>query len=294
MAIEQSNMIQLPNLAGRTIVVTGASSGIGAATARGLATAGARVILAVRDVAKGARVAESIAGDTEVRSLRLDDLASVRAFADAWSGPLDILINNAGIMMVDEGRTADGFERQIGTNHLGPFALTNLLLPHIMDRVVTVSSNAHARGRIDLSDLNWRRRPYSASQAYSDSKLANLLFTFELQRRLTATGSSVRALAVHPGMIKTNLFGHASGGQAAMIRAIGRFLLQSPEVGARPTLFAATRDIPGGSFIEPGGFGHLRGAPEIAKASGAAYDVTRARALWELSTRQTLVARALA
>ena len=201
----------LPDMTGRTVVVTGASSGIGAATARALAAAGATVVLAVRDVAKGELVAATFTGRAEVRELDLASLASIRAFAAAWTGDLDILVNNAGIMMVPEGRTADGFERQIGTNHLGPFALTNLLLPRITDRVVTVSSNAHERGRIDLDDLNWERRPYRASQAYSDSKLANLLFTFELQRRLAAAGSSVRALAVHPGMVRTNLFGHATG-----------------------------------------------------------------------------------
>jgi NAD(P)-dependent dehydrogenase (short-subunit alcohol dehydrogenase family) len=277
------------DLSGRTVVVTGASSGIGAASARALARAGARVTLAVRDVAKGELVAASISGVVDVRPLRLDDLASVRAFAAAWSGPLDILINNAGIMMVSEGRTVDGFERQIGTNHLGPFALTNLLLPHVTDRIVTVSSNAHARGRLDLGDLQWERRPYRTSQAYDDSKLANLLFTFELQRRLTAAGSQVRALAVHPGMVRTNLFGHASGAQAAMIRAIGRLLMQRPEGGARPTLYAASQDIPGGSFVEPGGFAHLRGDPMISAASPIAYDTAVAAALWERSARLTNV-----
>ena len=291
MAIENWSVADLPDLSGRTIVVTGASSGIGAATARELAKAGGRVVLAVRDVAKGERVAKSISGHTEVRPLRLDDLASIRAFAAQWSGPLDILINNAGIMMVDEGRTADGFERQIGTNHLGPFALTNLLLPNITDRIVTVSSNAHTRGRLDLSDLHWQRRPYRSGQVYSDSKLANMLFTFELQRRLTAAGSSVRALAVHPGMVRTNLFGHASGGQAAMIGAIGRFIMQTPQGGARPTLFAATQDIPGGSFVQPGGLAHLRGAPQVATASPAAYDVRMAQSLWDLSARLTLALR---
>jgi NAD(P)-dependent dehydrogenase (short-subunit alcohol dehydrogenase family) len=279
--------IDAPDLSGRIVVVTGASSGIGAATARALAGAGAKVVLAVRDPAKGERVAASIPGDTEVRRLRLDDLASVRAFAAGWSGPLDILINNAGIMMVDPGRTVDGFERQIGTNHLGPFALTTLLLPHLTDRIVTVTSNAHARGRLDLADLQWERRAYRSSQAYSDSKLANLLFTFELQRRLTASGSGIRAMAVHPGMVRTNLFGHASGAQAAMIRAIGRVVMLDPQAGAWPTIFAATQEIPGGSFVQPSGFAHLRGAPAIAAASPRAYDIGVARSLWEQSDELT-------
>jgi NAD(P)-dependent dehydrogenase (short-subunit alcohol dehydrogenase family) len=273
-------------MTGKVVVVTGASSGLGAATARALAGAGAKVVLAVRDQAKGERVASSIAGDTEVRPLDLEDLASVRTFAAGWTGDLDILINNAGIMLVPEARTADGFERQIGANHLGHFALTSLLLPSITDRVVTVSSNAHERGRLDLTDVNWRTRPYRSSQAYSDSKLANLLFTFELQRRLSEAGSSVRALAVHPGMVRTNLFGHRPV-QAAVFGFLGRFVMQDPEHGARSTLFAATQDIPGGSFVEPGGLAHLRGSPAIAKASPLAYDVSLARGLWDLSTRLT-------
>jgi NAD(P)-dependent dehydrogenase (short-subunit alcohol dehydrogenase family) len=274
-------------MTGRTVVVTGASSGIGEATARALAGAGAKVVLAVRDVAKGERVAATIAGDTEVRRLELDNLASVRAFAAAWSGDLDILVNNAGIMMVPEGRTVDGFERQIGTNHLGAFALTNLLLPSITDRVITVSSNAHQRGHLDLDDLHWQRRPYDGDQAYSDSKLANVLFTLELQRRLAAAGRTVCAIAVHPGMVRTNLFGHATGIPATLIKVLGRVLMQAPEHGARSTLFAATGNVAGGSFVQPGGFAHLRGAPEVGRASRAAYDEALARDLWALSARLT-------
>ena len=276
----------LPDLSGRTVVVTGGSSGIGAETARALAGAGARVVLAVRDMARGERVAATMRGKTEVRRLDLEDLASVRAFAAGWTGDLDILINNAGIMLVPEGRTVDGFERQVGTNHLGHFALTNLLVPHITDRIVTISSNAHARGRIDVDDLNWRSRAYDASQAYSDSKLANLLFTLELQRRLLVAGSRIRAIAVHPGMARTNLFGHATGARAALIGVLGRFLLQDPEHGALTTLVAATRDLPGGSYVAPGGFGH-RGAPEIAAPSSAARDGAFARRLWDASVRLT-------
>jgi NAD(P)-dependent dehydrogenase (short-subunit alcohol dehydrogenase family) len=286
MAMDDDNSTAPLDLTGRVVVVTGASSGIGEATARALATAGAKVVLAVRDTAKGTRIAASIAGETEVRPLDLEDLASVRAFAAAWTGPIDILINNAGIMLVEEGRTADGFERQVGTNHLGHFVLTNLLLPHITDRVVTVASNAHARGLIDLDDLNWQTRPYDTSQAYSDSKLANVLFTFELQRRLSSGGSSVRAMAVHPGMVRTNLFGHRRV-LGPIIDAIGRFVMQDPAHGARATIFAATQDIPGGSFIQPGGFGHVRGTPGISAAAPAAYDTAVARSLWALSVHLT-------
>lgn len=276
----------LPDLTGKVVVVTGASSGIGAASARALAGAGAKVVLAVRDTAKGERVAATINGETEVRPLDLEDLASVRAFADGWTGPIDILINNAGIMLVPEARTADGFERQIGTNHLGHFVLTNLLLPYITGRIVTVASDAHARGQIDLDDLNWRTRSYDASQAYSDSKLANVLFTFELQRRLSASGSNVRAMAVHPGMVRTHLFGHRRA-LAPIMDFIGRFAMQAPTDGARATLFAATRDIPGGSFVQPGGYAHLRGTPAISTAAPSAYDAKLASGLWTLSVRLT-------
>ena len=276
----------LPDLTGMVVVVTGASSGIGAASARALAGAGAKVVLAVRDTAKGERIATKINGETEVRPLDLEDLASVRAFAAAWTGPIDILINNAGIMLVPEARTADGFERQIGTNHLGHFALTNLLLPHITGRIVTVASNAHARGQLDVDDLNWHTRPYDTSQAYSDSKLANLLFTFELQRRLSAGGSTVRAMAVHPGMVRTNLFGHRRV-LGSIMDVIGRYAMQDPAHGAQTTLFAATRDIPGGSYVQPGGFGHVRGAPGISAAAPSAYHATVAADLWTLSGRLT-------
>jgi NAD(P)-dependent dehydrogenase (short-subunit alcohol dehydrogenase family) len=251
-----------------------------------MARAGARVILAVKDLAKGKTVAATIVGDRQVRRLDLEDLASVRDFAARWTGPLDILVNNAGIMQVPEGPTVDGFERQIGTNHLGHFALTNLLLPHIVDRVVTVSSNAHARGRLNLEDLNWQRRPYRSGQAYSDSKLANLLFTLELQRRLGEAGSSVRAVSVHPGMVRTNLFGHATGLQASMIEVLGRLLLQDAAHGALTSLYAATREVPGGSYVVPGGFA-MRGQPTIASAAPAAYDAAAARRLWDLSVSLT-------
>src|SRR3954466_13788491 len=179
MASSKWTAADLPDLSGRTIVVTGASSGLGAVTARELARAGARVVLAVRDVAKGERVANGWAGSWEVRELDLASLASVHAFAAAWSGDLDVLINNAGIMAVPQGRTVDGFELQFGTNHLGHFALTNLLLGPVTDRVVTVSSGAHRIGKLHLDDLNWEQRRYDRWRVYGQSKLSNLLFTME-------------------------------------------------------------------------------------------------------------------
>src|SRR3954469_20530341 len=161
----------LPRLDGRTVVITGATSGIGLTAARALARSGARVVLAVRDTAKGEQAATTLDGEREVRRLALADLASVRAFADAWDGDIDVLVNNAGVMATPERRTADGFELQIGTNHLGHFALPNLLLPRVRDRVVTVASTAHRTGTIDLDDLNWERREYQAWRAYGQSKL---------------------------------------------------------------------------------------------------------------------------
>ncbi len=275
----------LPDMSGRTVVVTGASSGIGTVTARDLAQVGARVVLAVRDVAKGERVADTITGKTEVRQLDLSDLASVRTFADEWSGDLDVLVNNAGIMAVPRGRTADGFELQIGTNHLGHFALTNLLLPHVTDRVVTVASAAHRFGRISLADLNWEKRRYQAWLAYGQSKLANLLFTVELQRRLTASGSAVRALAAHPGVATTQLGSHLRGPQALVMKQLGRFVFQDADHGALPTLYAATADLPGDTYLGPAGRGG--GTPRVEKRSALNSDRTIARQLWDLSARLT-------
>jgi NAD(P)-dependent dehydrogenase (short-subunit alcohol dehydrogenase family) len=279
----------LPDLSGRTVVVTGASSGLGISTTRELARAGARVALAVRNVAKGEEVARTVQGRTEVRHLELTSLASIREFADAWTGDLDILVNNAGIMLVPEGRTDDGFELQIGTNHLGHFALTNMLLPHITDRVVTISSPLHARGRIDVEDLNWERRPYDASRAYADSKQANVLFTLELQRRLTAAGSSVRAVSAHPGIAKTNLGAHLTGFRGAVASIALRVMAQDAEHGALPTLYAATQDIPGNSFVGPDGFNHLRGYPELVQPSRASQDSELAARLWARSAELTEV-----
>jgi len=274
--------------AGRSFVVTGANSGIGLAAARALARAGARVVLAVRDLARGQAAAAGLGGQVEVRVLDLADLASVRAFADGWTGDLDVLVNNAGVMAVPEGRTRDGFETQIGTNHLGHFALTGLLLEHVRDRVVTISSGAHRMGRIRLDDLNYERGSYERWGAYGQSKLANLLFTLELQRRLDAAGSPVRALAAHPGYAATNLqnrTGHPL--QSALLAVGNRVMAQSDEAGALPTLYAATQDLPGASYVGPDGFQEMRGAPTLVGRSAAATDFETARALWELSERLT-------
>ncbi len=285
----------LPDLDGRTAVVTGANSGLGLITARQLAGAGAHVVLAVRDPDRGAQAAATITGSTEVRALDLASLASIDAFADAWEGELDILVNNAGVMAVPERRTADGFELQIGTNHLGHFALTNRLLRWITDRVVTVSSNGHRIGKIRLDDLNWERGNYAPWAAYGQSKLANLLFTLELQRRLDEVESAVRAQAVHPGYAATNLQSHTGSGlQHRFMSVTNRLFAQSDEMGALPTLYAATQNLPGAGYVGPGGFAEQRGHPALVKRSAAARDTDTARELWTLSEQLTGVTFPLA
>ncbi|MGW6930104.1 oxidoreductase [Lentzea sp. NPDC054927] len=279
----------VPDMTGRTVIVTGANSGIGRVAARVLAARGARVVLAVRDLAKGREAAATMTGDLEVRRLDLADLTSVRAFADDFDQPVDLLINNAGLMIPPLGRTADGFELQFGTNHLGHFALTNLLLPRIRERVVTVSSSAHRAGSIDFADLNWERRPYRALAAYGQSKLANLLFTAELQRRLAEAGSPVLATAAHPGMAATSLL--RPSGKRPLIESIQErvvhLLAQSDESGALPTLYAAVADIPGNSYAGPKGFMESRGAPKLVGRSGNARDDDSARRLWTVSEQLT-------
>ena len=278
----------IPDQTGRTAVVTGATSGLGLATARALAAAGARVVLAVRDAERGAAVAAELPGTVEVRRLDLADLESVRTFAAGWDGPLDVLVNNAGIMMVPAAETVDGFEVQFGTNHLGHFALTNLLLPHVTDRVVTVASTMHRAGTIVLDDLNWQRRPYSPERAYGQSKLANLLFTLELQRRLHAAGSAVRATAAHPGWSATNLQSRTGDPVRHALMALGnRVVATNPDEGARPILFAALADIPGGSYAGPGGFMERRGTPALVGRTVAASDPDGARRLWTASAELT-------
>jgi len=278
----------IPDMTGRTVIVTGANSGIGEAAARALADHNARVVLAVRNTDKGREAAARMPGTTEVRRLDLASLDSVREFAADWVDEVDILVNNAGIMIPPYSHTADGFEMQFGTNHLGHFALTNLLLERVTDRVVTVSSTAHRFGAIDFDDLNWEHKTYRAWRAYGQSKLANLLFTAELQRRLTAAGSTVRATAAHPGYAATNLQFH-SGTRAydAFSIIANRVFAQDAEGGALPTLYAAVEEIPGNSFAGPGGFMEQRGAPRLVSRTGAAMDMDVARRLWDVSEQLT-------
>jgi len=268
-------------------VVTGASGGLGLATARALAAAGAHVVLAVRNEDKGRAAASTIRGDVQVRRLDVADLASVRRFADEVE-VVDVLVNNAGVLGVPWALTADGFETHLATNHLGHFALANLLLPRLTDRVVVVSSDSHHSGVIDLADLSWERREYKPFGAYAASKLANLLFLAELQRRLTAAGSTLRVTAAHPGSTATSITGNTGNRFKTWVGSWGHRLVGMPAAkGALTTLYAATMDVPGNTFIGPGGFLELTGWPTGVGRSRAATDPELAKQLWLRSEELT-------
>ena len=243
------------------------------------------MILAVRNTAKGDEAAAAMTGDVEVRKLDLQDLASVREFADGVDG-VDVLVNNAGIMAVPYAQTVDGFESQIGTNHLGHFALTNLLLPKITDRVVTVSSQVHLIGYISLKDLNWKSRPYSAWLAYGQSKLANLLFTSELQRRLDAAGSTVKAHAAHPGYSATNLQGAHRASSARPSRSATGSSPPTPTSARGRRSTPSPRTCPATASSAPGS---PCGAPPDLPVCAARWPATPRRRprLWELSEQLT-------
>ncbi len=294
----------IPAQDGRRVLVTGATSGIGLEAAKALAARGAHVLLGARDRGRGetarARViAAAPAARVDVADLDVADLASVQRAAERIideHGRLDVLVNNAGVMATPRRRTADGFELQLGTNHFGHFALTGRLLPALeaaeTPRVVTVSSGAHRMGRIDFDDLDAERR-YRKWAAYGQSKLANLLFTFELQRRADAAGSSLESLACHPGFASTKLQGAGPrmAGQtwrAGLTESFTRLVGQSAAAGALPTLYAATDPrARGGDYIGPSGPGEMRGGPTLVGASAAARDVEVAARLWEVSETRT-------
>ncbi len=291
----------IPDVTGRTFLVTGATSGLGFETAKALAAAGGQVVLAGRSRAKLAEAQRRIPQPTLSLNLDLADLGSVRAAAEKLPVPsVDVLINNAGVMAPPLGRTTDGFETQIGTNHLGHFALTGLLLPRMpIDggdaRVVTVSSGAHRMGNVDLDDLNFDHRRYSPWPAYGQSKLANLLFMAELDRRAQANGWSLRSVAAHPGYAATNLqfagpaWAHNPVGKQ-MTRLMNAVVGQSAASGARPQLYAATMpDVRGGDYFGPDGPFESRGAPKRVGRSKAAHDAGIAARLWELSEELTAV-----
>jgi NAD(P)-dependent dehydrogenase (short-subunit alcohol dehydrogenase family) len=297
---EKWTTADIPDQKGRVAVVTGANSGLGLAAAGALAKAGATVVLACRNTEKGEEAMESIRAGSpnaavELESLDLASLDSIRAFAERFGkahGGLDLLINNAGVMAPPRRQTADGFELQFGTNHLGHFALTGLLLGALDGRedarVVTVSSTAHKFGRIRFENLQGERR-YFRWSAYGQSKLANVLFALELERRLRASGSKVKSLAAHPGYSATNL---QSAAPPLVDRAVmvvtNRLLAQSAEMGALPELYAATRpSLDGGLFIGPDGFEEQRGHPKVVRPVKAGRDEAAAARLWSVSEELT-------
>ena len=294
----------VPDQSGRVVLVTGANSGIGWETARVLAANGAKILLGCRSAERGRAALQRIKAicpqaDAALLELELADLDSVREVAAGLRRDhdrLDLLINNAGVMATPEQRTAQGFEMQFGVNHLGQFALTGLLLPQLLatrgSRVVTVSSTGHRPGRIRFEDPNWESG-YKPWAAYFQSKLANLLFTYELQRRLQAAGSTMVALAAHPGGSRTNLGHENPGGLLNTILhrsrpLIERYLLQSSAMGALPTLRAAVDpQARGGEYYGPDGFGEQTGHPVRVGSSGRSKDVEAARRLWRLSEELT-------
>ena len=296
----------LPDLTGTTAVVTGANSGIGLETAKSLAAHGASVTLACRNVSKGEQAAELIRGgrggvdgrrggvpgvDVRVAELDLSSLASVRRFADAWQGPLNLLVNNAGVMAPRKWvATADGFELQFGTNHLGHFVLTGLLLTALKagstSRVVTVASIAHHRGRADLLDGN-PAQSYQPERAYGNSKLANLLFGAELQRRAAAHGWAMTSTMAHPGVSATGLATSPQGmGANPVVRLaapwVMRVIFQSAAAGANPSLYAASAATPG-SYTGPTWLREIRGPVGPARLSALAKDPELAAQLWQVS-----------
>jgi NAD(P)-dependent dehydrogenase (short-subunit alcohol dehydrogenase family) len=281
---------ELADQSGKTVIVTGANSGLGEVTASELARAGAHVVLACRNTQAGEEAASRMSGDVEVRGLDLADLDSVRAFAAATTGPVDILINNAGVMATPPRKTAQGFELQFGTNHLGHFALTGLLLDRLREakdpRVTVLSSSAHRIGRINFDDLQSEQK-YERWRAYGQSKLANLMFAYEFARRAKAAGSPIVVTAAHPGYASTKL---QSKTESFMDRVmvVGNFqLAQSAEAGAWPTLYAATEDIPSGSYAGPNGLMQQGGKATLVGSTKASRDEAVAARLWDVSEELT-------
>ena len=291
----------VPDESGRVAIVTGSNTGLGYDTARVLAARGARVVMAVRDTAKGdaaaARIRELSKGaEVTVHELYLGSLASVRAAAAELAAAhprIDLLINNAGVMYPPKQNTADGFELQFGTNHLGHFALTGLLLKNLLgvagSRVVAVASIAHnIRAKIDFADLQWETRRYDRVASYGQSKLANLMFTYDLQRRLAAAKAKTIAVAAHPGVAATELVRHVPGAGLPGVSWLSGRLLNTSELGALPTLRAATDPaVRGGQYYGPDGFRELRGYPKLVTSNAQSHDTAAQERLWTVSEELT-------
>lgn len=297
----------VPDMSGRTAVVTGANSGLGLHAARMLAAKGAHVVMACRNERRGEEAMQTILDESPDASLELEyldlaSLSSIRRFAGRYEGrhsDLHVLLNNAGVMAIPRRETEDGFEYQFGVNHLGHYALTGLLIDVVVEtaegdgdaRIVTVSSGMHRRGGIDFDDLQ-SEESYDRWAAYGQSKLANLLYAYELQRRLTEAGSDARSLACHPGYAATNLQRRGpemmgSGLRLTLMKAANKFLAQPAEQGALPLLYAATADVDGGSYVGPDGFMRMRGSPEVQESSEESRDEETAKRLWRVSKELT-------
>ncbi len=298
----------IPDIQGKHFVVTGGNSGLGFETVRALSIKGATVTLACRNLEKGKVARDAISSvhgpvEIDVRELDLASLSSIRDFASHLStSPIDVLINNAGVMAPPKSHTADGFELQLGTNHLGHFALTAHLWSGLIKaenpRVVTVSSNAHKMSQMKMGQLHWddlmSEKKYSAWGAYAQSKLANLLFAFELQRRATASNKNFKSIAAHPGYSATNLSLSVAPKAPNLIRQISRgieaAIAQDQKQGALPQIYAATElTVPGGAYVGPDGFGEWRGYPKLVNANSHAKNLDDAKKLWQISEVLTKV-----
>ena len=278
----------LPDLTGKTVMVTGGTSGIGKEAARELARRGAHVVLPSITRAEGEAAAAEIGGSTEVHELDLGELVAVREFATSYTDPVDILLDNAGLMSRSRQETADGFELHLGVNVLAPFLLTELLLPRIRERVVITASMAHAKGRIDFDDPHFRRRPYSMAAAYAQSKLACMLWGLDLQNRLTAAGSAVDVQLAHPGFAATSILDPTPFPPVnAVLNVLGRRIVPTAADGARPLLYAATQELAPASYIGPTGFRQIAGSPGPCARSAPAGDADLARRFRGHAVRET-------
>jgi NAD(P)-dependent dehydrogenase (short-subunit alcohol dehydrogenase family) len=282
---------RLGNLTGKRAIVTGATNGVGLATARALAHAGAGVVLAVRNTELGARRAVEIGGDTSVVRLDLADLASVRAFPDALDGDVDVLINNAGVVAQHRSETVDGFEMTLGTNFLGPFALTNLLFGRVRSQIITVGSDAHKSATLTLDDPHLRVHKWSALPAYGRSKLAVMLWGLELDRRLRAANSPVTSQLTHPGWVASNLSNVSEkrlmSAFHAVVKSTARVLANDIDAGAAPSLYCISEPIPPGSYVGIDGKFGLKGGPTLSGRSAGACDYEAAARLVAFAEKET-------
>ncbi len=295
MAQSKWTIENIPSQEGKVVIITGSTSGLGKEACRVLAEKGAKVIMAIRNAAKGEGVVKEIRqdvpeADIEVMELDLGSLKSIKGFADKFSGQfdrLDILINNAGVMMCPFSKTEDGFEIQMGTNHLGHFALTGHLMPLLKktegSRIVATSSMGHRMGNIDFSDINWEKRKYNTGKAYGDSKLANLYFTYELARKLKGDSHDPMVVAAHPGVTSTELARHSK-----FFRGFNIFFSQNVSMGTLPTLRAATDpDTKSGDYFGPKGFMEMQGYPVKVDSNNLSKDENIAQKFWSLSEEMT-------